>query len=250
MISDRAVTPREVGGRRRLSWTSGDAGAWRFVVCAADGLSTCSFFFRAAHPGGMAIRSGQRPADLLHRRPGQTNFPTTTPSIAANSLFWPAVGSRSSTRSWPRSLLIGHRPRPGPPRAATGARWVGSCARASCIPGAVGLATASLLFWGLYSGSIGPDQPAAGGHQQPGHRAGPITSPVRSASSARRPRPAVDDGPDRLEVRGLLHDHPAGRPAGDPARPVRGGGDRWRQSLADLPARSRFRCCGRRWPCA
>ena len=40
-----------------------------------------------------------------------------------------------------------------------GGRWSGFLRTSFLLPGAIGLATASLLFWGFYSPSIGPLSP-------------------------------------------------------------------------------------------
>ncbi len=50
-----------------------------------------------------------------------------------------------------------------------------------------------------------------------------------------RDRAPVVDAADRLEVRGVLHDHPAGRAPGDPHRGLRGRRHRRGHALADLP---------------
>ena len=44
-----------------------------------------------------------------------------------------------------------------------GGRWVSVLRTSFLVPGALGLATASLLFWGFYSGSIGPFNPLMDG---------------------------------------------------------------------------------------
>jgi multiple sugar transport system permease protein len=87
--------------------------------------------------------------------PGKLNFPDNYGTIAASDLFWPAVWFTIKYTVLATVLLVGIGlglallvQRPG--------RWVGFLRTSFLVPGALGLATASLLFWGLYSGAIGP----------------------------------------------------------------------------------------------
>ena len=119
-------------------------------------------------------------------------------------------------------------------------RWAGFLRTCFLLPGALGLASASLLFWGFYSPTIGPVSP-------PLEKVGLINEPIQFLGDVAQ-RAAFDDVPDRLEVRRVLHADPARRPAGHPGRGVRGRRDRRRDALADASATSRCRCCGRRSP--
>jgi len=86
------------------------------------------------------------------------NLPADYTSIQANSLFWPAVLFTIEYTVIVTILLIGL----GLALALlvqNGGRWVGFLRTSFLLPGAVGLATASLLFWGFYSPSIGPISP-------------------------------------------------------------------------------------------
>ena len=86
------------------------------------------------------------------------NFPDNYAAIEANSLFWPAVWFTIEYTVLVTVLLIGM----GLGLALliqTGGKWKGLLRTAFLMPSAMGLASASLLFWGLYSDSIGPINP-------------------------------------------------------------------------------------------
>jgi multiple sugar transport system permease protein len=86
------------------------------------------------------------------------NFPTNYTAIAKNTLFWPAVAFTLEYTVIVTVLLIGL----GLGLALIvqeGGRWSGFLRTSFLLPGAIGLATASLLFWGFYSPSIGPLSP-------------------------------------------------------------------------------------------
>jgi len=86
------------------------------------------------------------------------NFPANYTAIASNSLFWPAVVFTIEYTVIVTILLIG---------LGLGlallvqerGRWTGFLRTSFLLPGAIGLATASLLFWGFYSPTIGPVSP-------------------------------------------------------------------------------------------
>jgi multiple sugar transport system permease protein len=87
--------------------------------------------------------------------PGKANLPANYLAASDGDLFWPAVWFTIQYTVLATVLLVGIGlglallvQRPG--------RWVGALRTSFLIPGALGLATASLLFWGIYSGSIGP----------------------------------------------------------------------------------------------
>ena len=94
---------------------------------------------------------------LLTGDPG-LNFPKNYTSHPTTTLFGRRSSSPSSTRSSSPSLLIG---------LGLGlallvqerGRWSGFLRTGFLLPGRVGLATASLLFWGFYSPAIGPINP-------------------------------------------------------------------------------------------
>lgn len=86
------------------------------------------------------------------------NFPANYTAIAKNTLFWPAVAFTIEYTVIVTVFLIGL----GLGLALLvqeGGRWHGFLRTSFLLPGAIGLATASLLFWGFYSPSIGPISP-------------------------------------------------------------------------------------------
>ena len=86
------------------------------------------------------------------------NFPTNYGALNNNPLFWPAVEFTIRYTVIVTVLLIGL----GLGLALIvqeSSRWVGMLRTVFLIPLAVGLAAASLLFWGFYSDSIGPVNP-------------------------------------------------------------------------------------------
>jgi multiple sugar transport system permease protein len=83
------------------------------------------------------------------------NFPDNYGTASTSSLFWPAVWFTIEYTVLVTIFLIGL----GLGLALLvqeGSRWVGALRTSFLLPGALGLATASLLYWGLYSRSIGP----------------------------------------------------------------------------------------------
>jgi multiple sugar transport system permease protein len=86
------------------------------------------------------------------------NFPNNYTAILKNSLFWPAVAFTVEYTVIVTILLIGL----GLGLALLvqeSGRWTGFLRTSFLLPGAIGLATASLLFWGFYSPTIGPVSP-------------------------------------------------------------------------------------------
>ncbi len=86
------------------------------------------------------------------------NFPDNYTSISDNRLFWPAVGFTLKYTGIVVVLLLGlalamallvQEQRPG----------AGTFRTIYFLPASLGLASASLLFWGFYSPSIGPLDP-------------------------------------------------------------------------------------------
>ena len=86
------------------------------------------------------------------------NAPDNYTAIESNRLFWPAVVFTIEYTVLVTVLLIGL----GLGLAILvqeGSRYVGGLRTIFLLPVAVGLASASLLFWGFYSPSIGPISP-------------------------------------------------------------------------------------------
>lgn len=83
------------------------------------------------------------------------NLPTNYQVMSDSSLFWPAVGFTLEYTVLATVLLLGM----GLGLALliqSGGRWRGFLRTAFLLPSAMGLASASLLFYGLYSNQIGP----------------------------------------------------------------------------------------------
>lgn len=83
------------------------------------------------------------------------NFPDNYSNVSAGALFWPAVWFTIEYTVLVTVFLVGL----GLGLALLvqeGSRWIGALRTSFLLPSALGLATASLLYWGLYSGSIGP----------------------------------------------------------------------------------------------
>lgn len=86
------------------------------------------------------------------------NFPTNFQALDNNPLFWPAVEFTIRYTILVTVLLIGI----GLGLALLvqeSSRWVSGLRTVFMLPLAVGLAAASLLFWGFYSDGIGPLNP-------------------------------------------------------------------------------------------
>ena len=113
-------------------------------------------------------------------------------------------------------------------------RWKGLLRTSFLVPSALGLASASLLFYVLYSPIAGPfaDLMAALGLHVPRH--------ARRRPCGRRCSSSSGATPGFYMLLMLVG------PAGHPRRRLRGGPHRRRHPLADVPAASRSRCCGRR----
>jgi multiple sugar transport system permease protein len=106
--------------------------------------------------------------------PGKLNVPDNYASVSDIDLFWPAVWFTIEYTVVATILLVGI----GLGLAMlvqTPGRWVGFLRTSFLIPGALGLATASLLFWGLYSGAIGPLNPVMDGINSLGMKLGFVT---------------------------------------------------------------------------
>jgi len=83
------------------------------------------------------------------------NLPDNYSTVSANALFWPAVWFTIEYTVLATILLIGL----GLGLALLvqeGSRWIRILRTSFLLPGALGLVTASLLYFGVYSESIGP----------------------------------------------------------------------------------------------
>jgi multiple sugar transport system permease protein len=125
------------------------------LVYASPTIAFVSVFFLAplALVGRMSVSSW--PLLTGYR---ELNFPKNFVAIWNNQLFWPAVVFTIEYTVLVTILLIGL----GLGMALLvqeAGRWVGALRTIFLLPVAVGLASASLLFWGFYSPSIGPISP-------------------------------------------------------------------------------------------
>jgi multiple sugar transport system permease protein len=89
---------------------------------------------------------------------GGLNFPENYANVGSGRLFWPAVEFTIRYTLIVTVLLIGLGLIMALVVQETG-RWSGALRTVFLLPLAVGLAAASLLFWGFYSNSIGPLNP-------------------------------------------------------------------------------------------
>ena len=136
-------------------------------------------------------------------RPGEINFPKNYTSIWNNRLFWPAVGFTFEYTVLATILLIGL----GLGLALivqSQGRWIAWLRTVFLLPVSLGLAAASLLAYGFFSRESGPVWPLL---EEIGF--GEFVWVLRHTACGA----ADHDIPDRLEVRRLLHAHPARRPA-------------------------------------
>jgi multiple sugar transport system permease protein len=152
-----AATAREAGSGRRLTWKRARQLLGFFYVLPTLAYVICFFIIPLIL---VAWMSGHA-CNLLTctvPNPGKLNLPDNYGSVSDNALFWPAVWFTILYTVLVTVFLIGL----GLGLALMvqeGGRWVGLLRTTFLIPGALGLATASLLFWGVYSGAIGPLNP-------------------------------------------------------------------------------------------
>ena len=143
----------ERAARRQFGWSR-----TRQLLGVAYAVPTIVFvavFFVA--PLLLVVRMSLSSWPLLSGDQG-LNFPKNYVSITTNRLFRPAVVFTIEYTLLVTVLLIGL----GLVLALLvqgSGRWVGMLRTVFLLPVAVGLASASLLFWGFYSPSIGPISP-------------------------------------------------------------------------------------------
>jgi multiple sugar transport system permease protein len=153
-----ASSPSAAGWRRRYQ-------LWGLVYAIPTIAFVAAFFLT---PLILVMRMSLSSWPLLSGYKGM-NFPRNFVAIWNNQLFWPAVVFTIEYTVLVTILLIGL----GLVLALLvqeAGRWVGALRAIFLLPVAVGLASASLLFWGFYSPSIGPISPmleAAGVIDQP-----------------------------------------------------------------------------------
>jgi len=149
-----AVQARDVPAGRRLSWRrSRQLSGYLFVLPT---LAYVAFFF--VIPIVLVAWMSAHVCQLLTctiSNAGALNLPDNYGSVTDSDLFWPAVRFTIVYTVLATTLLVGI----GLGLALlvqTPGRWVGFLRTSFLIPCALGLTTASLLFWGVYSGAIGP----------------------------------------------------------------------------------------------
>lgn len=143
-----AARPTRVSGWRRVRQLTGIAYAAPTAVYVAAFFIVPLLLVLRMSAGDWTLLGGDR----------GLNLPDNYTAISRNSLFWPAVVFTIEYTVIVTILLIGL----GLGLALLvqeGSRWSGFLRTSFLLPGAIGLATASLLFWGFYSPSIGPLSP-------------------------------------------------------------------------------------------
>jgi multiple sugar transport system permease protein len=149
-----AASARTVGSGQRLTWKRLRQLSGFLYVLPTLVYITCFFFVPLLLVAWMSGH-GCNLLTCTVANPGKVNFPDNYSAFNSNRLFWPAVWFTIEYTVLATVLLVGIGlglallvQSPG--------RWVGFLRTSFLIPGALGLATASLLYWGLYSGAIGP----------------------------------------------------------------------------------------------
>ena len=140
----------EAGTRRRFSWKR-SRQILGFLYALPTMIYVAIFFVL---PVCLVFLMSFSRWSLLTGQKG-LNLPDNYANVSAGSLFWPAVWFTIEYTVLVTVFLIGL----GLGLALLvqeGSRWIGALRTSFLLPSALGLATASLLYWGLYSGSIGP----------------------------------------------------------------------------------------------
>jgi len=148
-----SMTPATRGASPRASWRR--RHRLLGVAYAAPTIAFVAVFFLT--PLVLVARMSLSSWPLLTGYKG-LNFPKNFVAIWNNQLFGPAVVFTLEYTVLVTILLIGF----GLGMALLvqeAGRWVGALRTIFLLPVAVGLASASLLFWGFYSPSIGPISP-------------------------------------------------------------------------------------------
>jgi multiple sugar transport system permease protein len=150
-VTSTAASPRDKTGRARgLSWKR-SRQIFGFLYAMPTMIYVAIFFVL---PLCLVFLMSSSQWSLLTGSKG-INFPDNYSTASADALFWPAVWFTIEYTVLVTVFLIGL----GLGLALLiqeGTRWIGLLRTSFLLPGAMGLATASLLYWGLYSGSIGP----------------------------------------------------------------------------------------------
>jgi multiple sugar transport system permease protein len=148
-----SMTPAAQGALRGAGWRR--RHQLLGLVYAIPTIAFVTVFFLT--PLGLVARMSLSSWPLLTGYK-EVNFPKNFVAIWNNQLFWPAVVFTIEYTVLVTILLIGFGLGMALLVQETG-RWVGALRTIFLLPVAVGLASASLLFWGFYSPSIGPISP-------------------------------------------------------------------------------------------
>ena len=143
-LAARRLTVRPGALGRRRSSRASCTRCRRWCSCSCSSSRRCCSWARCRRATG-SCSAGDK----------GINFPTNYGALNNNPLFWPAVEFTIRYTVIVTVLLIG---------LGLGlalivqetSRWVGMLRTVFLIPLAVGLAAASLLFWGFYSDTSGP----------------------------------------------------------------------------------------------
>jgi multiple sugar transport system permease protein len=168
-----AAPARKVGSGRRLTWKRARQLLGLLYALPTLVYVICFFIIPVILVAWMSVH-GCSLLTCTIPNPGQLNFPDNYSSVSGNDLFWPAVWFTIEYTVLATVLLVGI----GLGLALLvqkGGRWVGVLRTSFMIPGALGLATASLLFWGVYSGAIGPFNPLMDALNSLGMKLGLVT---------------------------------------------------------------------------
>jgi len=166
-----------VSDRTSATAAHGSAGWWRRrnligMAYAAPTAVMVLLFFVA--PLLLVLQMSASDWSLLAGDRG-LNLPENYASVGSDRLFWPAVEFTIRYTVIVTVLLIGLGLLMALLVQET-TRWTGTLRTVFLLPLAVGLAAASLLFWGFYSPSIGPINPLLEG-------AGLIDEPIQFLAS-------------------------------------------------------------------
>ncbi len=155
MASSSAPASRSAGRGSRWWATQKRSRQLMGLLYATPTVIFVAVFFIA--PLGLVANMSASHWTLLGGNKG-FNLPDNYGTIADSSLFWPAVVFTFEYTILATVLLIGM----GLGLALliqSGGKWKGFLRTAFLLPSAMGLASASLLFYGLYSNQIGPMNP-------------------------------------------------------------------------------------------
>ncbi len=142
-----AVEARRVGSGRRLSWKRSRQLLGYLYVLPTVAYVLLFFIVPIVVVAWMSLHACNLMTCTVPN-PGPTNVPDNYTAAADIDLFWQAVRFTIEYTVLATVLLVGS----GLGLALlvqTPGRWVGVLRTSFLVPGALGLANASLLFWGI-----------------------------------------------------------------------------------------------------